>query len=332
MKKVLYGVLSIFIVAVIAFVSCFFALPNFNGWVKDKIFSGTAIEQSDEDVDGSVVIGNGESEGLMLMRTFIEPEEYADYGIDTQAENATLITATFTPAATTDKRVTWTVSGGNGKVTVTPVSGNPLQATVTVTGRFNTGATVTCTSWANSAVKATATVDYVKTIAGGYGYFNLDSIRFDSDLSDIITFYDGSVMPTELKGDVYILMDTDLYNYLSPKWGNDIIKLAHFTDRDEYFDSNCYGFACFFKDLHTINTDEVYADIAAYYYGQSDVVIAYLSYENVHTYYNGIEVDFFEDLVIEVPLIIKSFSDVTVNPNDIDLDNTTIIVGPNGIL
>lgn len=183
MKKVLYGVLSIFIVAVIAFVSCFFAIPNFNVWVKDKIFSGSTVTPPDEEQgngESGVIIGDGESNGLKLARARIAPEAYAENGIETTAVDAYVLTAEFENPNTTYQQVafkTYYVDGTTETVkpsypdsitvsieeyiNVAQSDNDSMTATVSVKKAFDKQIIVEAYSVAHPETRITSTFDYV---------------------------------------------------------------------------------------------------------------------------------------------------------------------------
>lgn len=282
--------------------------------------------------ENSAVVSDGDSNGMLLVASAIPLNSYEEYGVSALAENAQLITATFTPEATTNKNVTWSCSDTSGKVTVTPVSGNPLQATVAVSGAFDTQVTITCTSQANSAIKATCTVDYVKHYAWN-GAISSDNTSIKDEWSGNLypSFGTGTLRPTSCVGDVWLYLDGNLYTYLKANHSTVQSSKCLNSSADEMNNAGSYYIKDLFGTTNESEINSIYVDIAKYYYGQEDVEIGTLTYEDVHFYYNGIETSYADgDTVVETTLIINSFSDINVTPTSLSLSNGGLIFGANG--
>lgn len=304
---------------------------GFKDWSFSRWTQGA--EPSGSIKDGAVVT-DGESSGLRLMSARIAKADYEEYGIAGQAESATVLTATFTPEATTNKAVTWTCDDTSGKVTVTPVAGNPLQATVTVTGAFGQTVTITCTSQANPSVKATAKVEYVKSVTAVQNNYDVTSIKDDFEVGGYNSFGIGTLTPTSFSGNVTMTLDTDLYTYLKARHSGLVQSATLSQGTDEITAASGYNVNLLFGEIPQSEWESVYEDIALYYYGWEEeyMIIGTLSYDDVHCYYNGIETSYHEGSLVETDMIVNSFEDITVNPTGITLNIGTVIFGENGIV
>lgn len=296
-------------------------------WADNKI---TADGDDVKNENGGAVITEGVSSGMRLMSTMIAEEDYEEYGVSALAESATIITATFTPEATTNKNVTWTCSDTSGKVTVTPVSGNPLQATVAVTGAFGTQVTITCTSQANNAIKSSLTVDYVKGLELKSAPKTFNSIKSTIKLGDY-SLSTGTINPTSYSGNVEMLMNIDLYNYLKTKHSTVVQSKIIATSVDEINNSGEYYFKELFGTTSESEINSIYEDIAIYYYGETgNVMVCNLVYKNVTCYYNGVATSTLEGNAIANKILVSSFSDIYVNPTGVSLSDGSLIFGANG--
>ena len=113
---------------------------------------------------------------VLLSSARIEPETYAENGIDPRAVTAYTITATVQPDSADNKAVSWSIAWQNpnsgwasGKnisdyITLSSTTANPL--TVTCKQAFGAQAIVTCTSQDNSELTASCTVDYKQKLSG----------------------------------------------------------------------------------------------------------------------------------------------------------------------
>lgn len=282
--------------------------------------------------ENSAVVSDGDSNGMLLVASAIPLNSYEEYGVSALAENAQLITATFTPEATTNKNVTWSCSDTSGKVTVTPVSGNPLQATVAVSGGFDTQVVITCTSQANSAIKATCTVDYVKSVVGQFYEYDIANPKFEAwTFAQDLVFQNGTINPTSLKGDVYFAINGSLYNYLKNKHSS-VSAFKVYNDIDLLNSS----VSCMLKDLFGTSDESeinaIYEDIAIYYYGQEWITIGCLNYDDVYSYYNGVEAGYEEGTFIEVNCILENTNSIVVNATSLSLSDGGLIFGANGAI
>ena len=165
-KKILWAIVSFLTVALLA---CSVLLVKYVNEPAPTIPEASAP-------DGGAIIGGGEENGISLTRARIAPEDFEEYGVNALAESAETITATITPADTTNKAVDWSVefknpssSWANGKtvteyVTVTPQSDGSLTATIECKKAFGEQIIVKCTSREVADIYATATADYAKKI------------------------------------------------------------------------------------------------------------------------------------------------------------------------
>ena len=223
-------------------------------WADNKI---TADGGDVKNENGNTIVNEVESNGMRLMSTVIAEEDYEEYGISALAESATVITATITPAETTNKNVTWSCSDTSGKVTVTPVSGNPLQATVAVSGAFSTQVTITCTSQSNSEVKATCTVDYVKGLERITAPLTISSIKSTAGISSsqFASYTTGTINPTNIEGTIVMEMNDALYNYLKNSKGWSNVKSSSSYSSDGLYGP--YSFSSFISSYSTSDKNKI---------------------------------------------------------------------------
>lgn len=165
-KKLLGGLIAMATLATCAFGAV--------GCSKDSA-QGAPIEQTQA---GGMGVTEGKSNGVSLMATTIEQEDYAEYGVVATAESAFQITATITPAYAINQKVDWSLSYKDptsqyvvGKtnvteVTVTPTNDGALTAIVACLSGFGEPIIVTVTSRANTSVKAICQCDYVRKVDG----------------------------------------------------------------------------------------------------------------------------------------------------------------------
>ena len=332
--KIVAGALALCVAASCVSLLGYTSRDNNGNWFGGLHWADNNITADGGDVkneNGNTIVNEVDSNGIRLMSTMIAEEDYDAYGISAMAESATIITATFTPAATTNKNVTWSCSDTSGKVTVTPVSGNPLQATVTVTGAFGTQVTITCTSEANSAIKASCTVDYVKNYTYKNNNITLSSIKGVINSQLMPNFGTGTLNPTSCSGMVYLSIDFQLYNYLKTKHSTVKQDSNISTTADILSNPQNYYLKELFGTTSESEINSIYEDIAIYYYGKSNVTIGSYSYENVHFYYNGVESSFDDgESIVDGDLVINSFSDIYVNATNLSLSNGGLIFGANG--
>lgn len=118
---------------------------------------------------GGMALSAGNSSNVKLMYARIAQEDYADYGIATQAESAITLTATIKPVTADDKRVQWTVTPKTGNTNASDyitLNANGLTATVACKQAFDVQFIVTVKSLDNPEAKATCTLDYVQRVTG----------------------------------------------------------------------------------------------------------------------------------------------------------------------
>lgn len=115
-----------------------------------------------------------ENNGIRLMSARIAPEEYEDYGISPQTEDAYTITAVvkdetgaspeYLQAVTYS--VGWTSETSEKLEEFIEYEQSGMTLTFRIKGAFNTQITLTCTSEVDTSVSGRATVDYRKRLVG----------------------------------------------------------------------------------------------------------------------------------------------------------------------
>lgn len=161
---------------------------------------------------GGMQIAEGVSNGITLMRSALPETEYANYGVSPIAEDAYTLTATVTPAHTTNPIVNWTVAwvdsasdwaqGKNASdyVTVTPSGGYNHTAVVACNQAFGAKIKVVATAESNADAYAECIVDYSQKINGGY-------LRVTSNPNSQMNFFIAGLTSSEAE-----LLDTT-YDY-----------------------------------------------------------------------------------------------------------------------
>lgn len=153
-------------------------------------------EEQPED-DGGAVIDQTSDNGVKVMTAKIAPEQYAEYGVSTLAENAYTLTATVSGDA--DAAVTYSAAWKNpssewatGKtvsdyVTVSQGSVGSQTATVSVLQAFSEQVIITACVTDYPDISATCTVDYVATfdITSNTTLADLNS-KFSFDVTDVV--------------------------------------------------------------------------------------------------------------------------------------------------
>lgn len=311
-----------------------------NGNLSNWHWSDKTSDGESNNVTGNTVIGEGESNGVSLMSTAIPVEDYDEYGIDTQAESAVIITATITPSATTNKTVTWSTNDASGKVKVAPVEDNPMQATVQVLGAFDKQVTITCAANSNSLAKATCTVDYVKAFEYFYEQECDDYIRDYVTIDGLRPrFSTGTVTPTSCIGDVYMTMDSDLHAYLVKNHITVQKEEKVITGVDLLTYTDDVTFDMLFNTTDEEEIEAIWQDIAIYYdsvYVEAPdfdgrYTYGYLHTENVYFYYNGVQVDWQgPTYVTKYDLRADNFYDINVTASDVTLSDGSLVFGANG--
>lgn len=197
----------------------------FNNWGKGNKITAPDDTQKDTTTDGN---------GIMLLSSTISENDYAAYGVSEQAISAKTLTAEFTPANATDRRVTWSYdwkyAGGQSSnytqthwkdgqkfhfvfdyIKLTPGENNSPTATVSVLKPFGCTIVVTCTSVSNPELSATCNIEYVGRYENfsdevfaynGNGYESLDDFMLDA-----VVGTDGS---DDISGNFTV--DPDYYN------------------------------------------------------------------------------------------------------------------------
>lgn len=332
-KGIISVILALLVSALVLCAAVCVAGYGTNGF-KDWSFNNFShkIEQVKPELSnssGGAIIKDGESYGISLMSARIAPEDYATYGISTQAESAQTITATIKPAATTNKAVTWAVTGGNDKVTVTPVTGNPLQATFVVSGAFSTQATITCTSQANSSLKATITVDYVKQVfAPTDTELYVGSVK-TGGLKPTWVYGTGTVAPTSAKGTIKFNCYPELYEYLKPRHPK-LKEYYEVNNIDIFANQTSYGFTPLLADMTESEKASTYEDIAIFCTDERDNSFGYLEYKNPTYYYQNNPA--FTGMNIDFVLLADNFNDITVSPQSVSVSKTSFVFCVNGLV
>ena len=178
---------------------------------------------------GAVISDDGESNGISLMSARVAPEEYADYGIDTQSVDSVFnLSVTYVPENTTFQQTTYSIAFKNpnsdwakGKnvtdyATIMQSSEGSKDAQLTVQQSFSEQIIVTARSERNSDIYAKITVDYVCEYfvgwLGGYHPSVDDGLFFDAEKS---YFSYGTIAP-EMAGNLSIIFRFDDFfiNYM----------------------------------------------------------------------------------------------------------------------
>lgn len=297
----------------------------FGSWTNNGLTDGNGN-------GGGPVISDGESSGMVLAATAIPLSAYEEYGVSAQAESASIITATITPEATTNKNVTWSCNDTSGKVTVTAVESNPLQAVVTVSGAFNKQVTITCTLEANTAIKSSLTVDYVKDFNGATAPDKSFTHIADIDIDKLpITFGTGTLTPTSVTGDLEISLESAVPSSVTTKWA--IQRTKTYTQAEHLENWSTITFDnLFLQGFTEAQKKQIYEDIAIANYGKTNVNFMYVNISNTHAYYNGVETSFYEDSLTDFYVTVQNFSDIYVNPTGVSLSDGSLIFGANGII
>lgn len=224
------SVISFILCAVIAFISCYFAIPDFNAWVKGKITDTGLGGNTDDDkvngdapdkpIDGDInenggtVIDKVENNGISLLSAKLPRVAYAANGIDPQADSAYTLTAVVGPADASDKTVVWSIAWKNSEsafasgktvtdyVTITPTADGALTARAVCKQAFGEQIIITVKpSKGDSTVRANCTVDYVQKFLGlnlktnfNNGEYGFELSSADTNISiDYPVYTDGEV-------------------------------------------------------------------------------------------------------------------------------------------
>lgn len=270
-----------------------FKNKNFKSWFNNWGKGGTEIVAPEE--PGTA------QDGIMLLSSTIAANDYAAYGVSEQALSAKTLTAEFTPANATDKRVNWNIrwknsmsSWAKGKlvtsyVAFTPGANYAPTATVSVLQAFGEPVVISCTSRANSSLTDNCTVHYVGRIGDAdytisFGDSNPTN-PFEStgefsenfDESEVSGAY--TVLPDSFKIQTHIQLTDELYEYMQPK----------VSDLNSYFDITMNSIS-----EASVSWQHIYSElnsfdykIAADYFLQSSTNIFGYYESTVECYYNG---------------------------------------------
>lgn len=216
MKKILGSIISI-IIAVALVIAMGVGTSGFTNWKVKTWFNnwgkgGTEIVAPEE--PGTA------QDGIMLLSSTISENDFAAYGVSEQAISAKTLTAEFTPANATDKRVNWSIAWDNpadswakGKtvtdyVTLTPGANYAPTATVSVLQSFGESIIVTCTSRANSELSDNCKLEYVARFNDNQNY-QVRLENWDSkSLTEIKVDFGENLDETEIVGAYTVYPDS----------------------------------------------------------------------------------------------------------------------------
>lgn len=228
------------IIMVVAILLC---LILAGGWIAQTFITSKhtngqpEIEGTETNYSGNLILTEDESKGngIALMSVVVAMEDYADYGISAQAENAYTLTATVRPDNTAENTgVDWAIkwknassSWANGKavkdyVTITP-SGEGYAASKTVTvanlQAFGEQIIVTATARDNPEVTANCSVDYVQKVTNFSLSFGTVNCNFGGttgvtvELNNNGSPIGGAAKLNKTTSQVYSLADTFNVSY-----------------------------------------------------------------------------------------------------------------------
>ena len=189
-KKIFYTLLCIILAAAIVITcgvgSSWFTNGDiktwFNSWGTGNEADNPNPDADNKPDDGGTHTAGGaytdvketENNGIRLMSARIAPEEYEDYGISPQTEDAYMITAVvkdetgaspeYLQAVTYS--VGWTSETSEKLEEFIEYEQSGMTLTFRIKGAFNTQITLTCTSEVDTSVSGRATVDYRKRLVG----------------------------------------------------------------------------------------------------------------------------------------------------------------------
>lgn len=153
-------------------------------------FKTETVVKETETIEKLVIVPNTPN-GVELMSTTINVEDYATYGVSETAESAKLLTVEMNPAGTYtefDWSLVWsgTSSWASGKtvadyMTIAPTSDGSNEAVLTCLQPYGEQIVLTAVSRTNSALRATATIDYDLKFQG-IGF----SLTFNSQAKSVL--------------------------------------------------------------------------------------------------------------------------------------------------
>ena len=191
-KRILGSVISFFLCAIIAFVSCYFAIPDFNAWVNNIVNRGqneqeNVIPDIPNDNNGGAIVSGSENSGIKLYSAEIPFSAYEVNGVSPLADTAFVLTASIAPLDADNKQVDYSIAWknpssdwANGKniqdyLALAQSADGALTATLACAQAFGEQAIITVVARGAENVKATATVDYRKKLINATGgIFNGD--------------------------------------------------------------------------------------------------------------------------------------------------------------
>lgn len=271
---------------------------------------------------------NDNNEDIVLTTYALSADEYAAYGIEPQAISAGVLTATFTPSNTTNKRTNWTFSwAGNdwskdknisNYIQFTPGTDYAPECTYSVLRDFGDSIIVECSSRANPSLKASTRFEYMAKFSSIWGNGSL-SLDYGEDL-DI--FYD-------LYSDDYcwsIEPDSYVATKVSLKLTNDFHKFIIDT-----YDESWENEDIIYENVTTpIKWDTLFyptlQELASAYYNETDWTDIFDVSVSIDCYYNGKVVYSFNDMET-IDLTPNAFSLMAIPPTDIMITpNGTVII------
>lgn len=252
MKKILYGVVALFLCAIVAFVACYFAIPEFNAFVKGDIKSwgdnsdGGKTDDNDKEIDGYEIMDNvmfsdeGQDSRVSFLISTIPVDLYRDYNIAPFAESAYVLQAIVTPAENVSNEFTWSAKFKDPSSSWASDKSVGNYIRLGVTGLYNRSCTVTCldafaepvevsiTYKDDISLTSTVQVDYIKRISN-VTVSGFNSLKFNSgtaqQLSLKATYGVGTVEGTftfeEVWGEFAEKVELDItgdkcFKYFSP--------------------------------------------------------------------------------------------------------------------
>lgn len=196
-NKLLNGIIAVIMAGVLAAGVCClgFASRGIDGkWFGNfkNISTWHWSDKSDDTNTGDNTVGDNtelsvsNNKNVRLMSARIAPEDYSEYGISPQSQDAYTLTATVKDGSgaapdylqSVTFSVGWASSSSLDITKYITLNQSGMTATFSILQSFNTQIVITCTSTITPSVSATATVDYIKRF---FGYYPENSIFDDGD-------------------------------------------------------------------------------------------------------------------------------------------------------
>lgn len=177
-----------------------------NGWFDEYIKPDTEQSQNDngenEKVEGMQIAPETSASQMRIRSRVLAVNEYSNYGVSTQAENAYTLTAEVLPEYAADKSLNWSVSWLYGEsewatdkdvndyVTITPTTDGALTAVCSCLQDFGEPVTLTVSSRSNPSVSATCNIDYYQRVKSCEIAFTYDGEDYEYTLSNGVYLLD----------------------------------------------------------------------------------------------------------------------------------------------